>query len=130
MRKCIIKSNTYENSYLCGTASYTSDLYRAKIFDEDKIPKYILNDSDSEIIFLDSKEGLELLVKTIESLDRLISQEETRLKEMEEGRERLYNANPEMVLKYIEQHNKWNHPLIGITSETKKKIIEDIISLN
>ena len=126
MVNCIVKSNTYSNSYLCDTASYTSNLFRAKIFDEKEIPEYILNGND-EIILLNSEKGLELLVREIKFLDARIPQEEKKLEEMKEGREKLFNANPEMVSKYIEQHNKKNHPLIGIIAKTDERIIKEIV---
>ena len=126
MGNCIVKSNTYSDSYLCGTASYCSDLHKAKIFNYDKLPEYILNGSD-EIILLDSKEGLELLVNEIGLLDTQIPQAEGKLENMKEGRKALFNANPEMVSEYIKMHNKRYNDLIGISFETKKKIIEDII---
>ena len=126
MVNCIVKSNTYLDLYLCDTASYTGDLFRAKIFDEKEIPEYILNGND-EVILLNSEKGLELLVREIKSLDTLIPQEETRLEEMKKGLEALYNANPKMISKYIKQYNKKSHHLIGITAETESKIIKEIV---
>ncbi len=126
MRKCIVKSKTYSNTYLCGTASYCGDLYKAKIFEEDTFPNYIL-DGEDEIIYLDSKKGLELLTSAIKDLDKRIPLEETRLNNLKEGREALFNANPEMVSKFVERYNKRHNPLIGISSEEERKIIENII---
>ncbi len=126
MGNCIIKSKSYSNSYLCGTASYCSDLYKAKIFNYDELPEYILNGSD-EIILLDSKKGLELLVNEIKHLDRKIPQEESKLNDMKGGREALFNANPGMVSKFIERYNKRCNNLIGISPEEERKIIEGIV---
>ena len=126
MRKCIVKSKTYYNLYLCGTASYCGDLHKAKIFEEDTLPNYIL-DGEDEIIYLDSKKGLELLTSAIKDLDKRIPLEETRLNNLKEGREALFNANPEMVSKFVERYNKRHNPLIGISSEEERKIIEEIV---
>jgi len=126
MRKCIVKSNSYTDSYLCGSASYSSDLFSAKIFDQKDLPKHILNGSD-EIIFLDSEKGLELLVEEIELLDLHIPQEEAKLEEMKKGREKLYNANPEMISKYIKRYNQLNNGVIEVSSKRKEKIIEELV---
>ena len=126
MRKCVVKSKTYSNSYLCGTASYCGDLYKAKIFEEDTLPNYIL-DGEDEVIYLDSQKGLELLASAIKDLDKRIPLEETRLNDLKEGREALFNANPEMVSKFVERYNKRYNPLMGISSEEERKIIENIV---
>jgi len=126
MRKCIVKSKSYTDSYLCGSASYSSDLFRAEIFDEENLPKHILNGGD-EIIFLDSKKGLELLAEEIGFLDLHIPQEEAKLEEMKKGREKLYNANPEMVSKYIRRYNQLNNGVTEVSPKTKEKIIEEIV---
>ncbi len=126
MGNCIIKSNSYSNSYLCGTASYCGDLYKAKIFNYDELPEYLLN-GDDEIILLDSKKGLELLVNEIKHLNRKIPQEESKLNDMKDGQKALFNANPGMVSKFIERRNKRCNNLIGISSEEERKIIDEIL---
>jgi len=129
-RKCVVKSKEYGNdSYLSGTATYEDGLYNAKIFDEKDIPGFMKNDSSRyEIIFLDSEKGLELLLNEFKMLDSQIPEMERRLNEMKEGREKLYNSNPEMISEVIERYSRnTSGGLIQPSSETQRRIIEDII---
>lgn len=128
-RKCVIKSKDYINSYSSGDAMY-GDLLGAKIYDQDKIADYLENSSNNKIIFLDSEEGLELIVEEIAHLDNRIPQEERKLREMKEAREKFFNSNPEMVSRYIQKHNQLNNPLIGISPETKRRIVKEIVEQN
>ncbi len=125
-RKCVIYSKRYCGTYLSGSASYVSKLINAEIFTQSEIPDYQKNDSNNEVIFLDSQRGLELLAREIESLDRKIPQEEANLERLKKGREKLFNSNPEMLSKYIERHNFLQNPLIGTSPETKERIINEI----
>ena len=125
-KKCIIESKYYGGTYLSGTASYVSNLINAKIFKHSEIQDYQKNNPKNTIIFLDSEKGLELLAREIEHLDTQIPQDQSRLDNLKKGREKLYNANPEMISEYIEKHNFFQHPLIGIKEDTKQRIISKI----
>lgn len=72
-RKCIVKSKEYQDSYYQGGASYSSDL---KIFDYKNLSDWVKTDSDMEIIFLDSKKGLEILIDKLHTLQNYVSTEE------------------------------------------------------
>jgi hypothetical protein len=60
-KKCIIRHNGY-NLYFYKKGCHGSEFLKAKRYNGDNIPKYIRDNPKNEIIFLDSKEGLELLV--------------------------------------------------------------------
>jgi hypothetical protein len=126
VRQCIIKDRGY-NSYYYGGSTYGSELTRAIIFDEDKIPEHIKNNpKEEQIIFLDTKEGLELLVKEYKTLQHYKDIYEPRVNDAKEGMKKLLGFDS--VKKYIELHNKWNHPILGINHETENKIIEEIVA--
>ena len=114
------------NNYAYQIAVYGSDLYKAKIFEgnSEEYKKY-----GNEIILLNSKKGLELLAKEMEFLDRTIPQEEEKLEDMKNGRDRLYDSSPN-VQEYIKIHNQKINPIIGISEETKQEIIERIYLRN
>jgi hypothetical protein len=88
-RKCVVKSKEYTECYVYSTAVYGSDLYKAKIFDEDEIPEYYKNSCEEEIIFLDSEKGIELLKKEFNKFNSEIPEMERKLNEMKKGKERL-----------------------------------------
>ncbi len=69
-KKCIIKSKENSDSYYQGGASYSSDL---KIFDYKDIPGHLKNNAEDEIIFLDSKKGLEILIDKLHKLQNYVS---------------------------------------------------------
>jgi len=128
-RKCVIRSKEYGGDYFRDRVSCQSGLYHAKIFDEKDIPEFMKNDTlRHEIIFLDSEKGLELLLNEFKMLDSQIPEMERRLNEMKEGREKLYNSNPEMISEVIERYTRnTSGGLIQPSSETQRRIIEDII---
>jgi hypothetical protein len=123
-RQCIVINNSYK-SYYYGGASYGDDFLRAKVYNKSELPDYIKNDPDEKIIFLDTKEGLELLVKEFKNNQDYVKIYGPRVKEAEETMKKLFKFDS--VRKYIERHNKWNHHLIGISRETENKIIEEIV---
>ena len=99
---------------------------RQKIYNESEVPDYIKRNPKEKIIFLDTKEGLELLVKEFEENQHYAEIYEPRVRNAKETMKKL--SEFESVRKYIELHNKWNHPLIGISHETENRIIEEIVS--
>jgi hypothetical protein len=123
-KKFIVKDKT-NGSYYDGNASFHTNLYDAKIFDEKDLSNH--NYHGNEIIFLDTVKGLELLTEEIKSLDSQVPEAERRLNEMKKGREKLCNSNFKMVSKFVERYNKQNHHLIGISPDTEKRIIENIV---
>lgn len=125
-RKCIIKEKGCK-SYSTGLATYESNLYRAKIYNESEIPDYIKRDPEEEIIFLDTKEGLDLLVKEFETIQGQIDLYEGRVNEMKRGLDRLFKTNPNKINRYIEEHNKRHYK---ISNEEKDEILERIINEN
>jgi hypothetical protein len=131
-RKCVIRSKEYGGDYFIDRVSCQSGLYHAKIFDEKDIPEFMKNDNlRHEIIFLDSKKGLELLFNEIKMLDSRIPQEENFLNEMKNGRDKLYNSNPEMISEIIKKYNRnTSGGLIHVSPETEKEIIEEIVKNN
>jgi hypothetical protein len=60
-RKCVVKDKIYDFYYQDG-GNYVSSPFKA-IFEYNKIPENIKKDPKMEIIFLDTKEGLELLAE-------------------------------------------------------------------
>lgn len=127
--KCIVISKDYSgssNSYYYGGACYGSEFKKAMIFDFDKIPEYIKNDSSEEIIRLDSEKGLKLLIKEVKSLSHYVSIEKPRVKDAEKCLDKLYNFD--LIQEWVGLYNKWNNDIIGISHETENKIIEEVIS--
>jgi hypothetical protein len=62
------------NSFYCGGVSYyTINLYRAKTYGENEIPEEIKNNPNLEIINLDSKEGLEIILNEIHKTEHCMS---------------------------------------------------------
>jgi len=126
-RQCIVKLKNYEGSYYDGNAGYMDDFSRAKIYNENEVPEYIKNNpNEDEIIFLDTRKGLELLAKEYKQLQDYVDLYEGRVNEAKEGMKKLLGFDS--VKKYIELHNKWNHPLLGISRETENRIIEEIVA--
>ncbi|MEK6833506.1 MAG: hypothetical protein AABY32_05665 [Nanoarchaeota archaeon] len=122
-RQCVVTS--YGGNYYDGNVGYHSDFLDAKIFNENEIPDYIRNNRDDKIIFLDTKEGLELLVTEFKKLQHYTSIYESRVEDAKEGMKKLLGFDS--IKKYIEMRNKRNNPLIGISRQTEKKIIEKIV---
>jgi hypothetical protein len=125
-RKCIVKLKNYEGNYYDGNAGYMDDFSRAKIYNENEVPEYLKNNPNDEIIFLDTKKGLKLLVGEYKDLQDYVDIYESRVENAKKGMEKILGFDS--VKKYIDLHNKWNHPLIGISHETKSKIIEEIVA--
>ena len=128
-KKCVIRSKEYDdNTYVSGVATFESGLCNAQIFDEKKIPDSIKKDSlRYEIIYLDSKEGLELLTEEILSLNDEIPEAERRLNRMKKARDKLTNINPKLLEKYAKIYNRWNNPITGVSEKERKKIVELVV---
>jgi hypothetical protein len=125
-RQCIAML-TDGKSYYDGNAGYSSDFSSAKIYNESEVPEDIKrNTFEEKIIFLDTEEGLELLVKEFKDNQHYAEIYGSRVKNAEETMKKLYSFDS--VRKYIELHNKWYNPLIGISADTEKKIIEEIVA--
>jgi hypothetical protein len=60
-RKCVVKDKIYD-FYYQGGGNYASYPSKA-IFDYNALPDSVKKDSRLEVIFLDTKEGLELLAE-------------------------------------------------------------------
>jgi hypothetical protein len=125
-RQCIVKLKNYEGNYYDGNAGYMDNFLKAKIYNENEVPGYIKDNPNDETIFLDTKRGLELLAKEYKRLQDYVDLYESRVNDAKEGMKKLLGFDS--VKKYIDLHNKWYHPLIGISQETKNKIIEDIVA--
>lgn len=121
---CIIKEKD-GNSYYYGGGMYGSDLFRA-IYDYNKLPENEKNSYNDVIIFLDTKKGLEFLVDELHKLQNYVDNTEPRLKEVKNGLDKIYKMD--IIKEYVKEYNLRVHPVIGISSETKKKIIEDIVN--
>lgn len=122
-RQCIVTS--YNGMYWDGTAGYSRDFYKVKVFKESEVPEYVKNDSDNEIIFLDSEKGLEVLAREYEILQGYVDLHEQRINDAKKGMDKLLEFKN--LQKYIQMRNERTHPLIGINEETKKNIIKDIL---
>lgn len=123
-RQCIVKDKGY-NSYYYGGATYGSDICKAKIYNENEIPQYIKNNpQEQEIIFLDTREGLELLVENVERLQNYIRVEKPRLAQAESKLSMLKDFGS--VSRYLELYNKWHNPLTSVNEDIKTRIIEEI----
>lgn len=120
--KCIIKSKEYQDSYYQGGASYSSDI---KIFNYADIPGHLKNNTEDEIIFLDSKKGLEILIDKIHELQNYISTEEPILNKKKKELENLYSIP--LIQKYVKGYNKIPSVIRNPDIETNKKIIESIL---
>ena len=84
-RKCIIKTK-YGGIYLIGAAECGLNLYDAKIFKYEEVPSHIKFYIHNEIIFLDTKKGINLINKEIKELDSRIPQLEKELEGLKRGR--------------------------------------------
>lgn len=125
-RQCVVKDRGY-NSYYYGGATFGSELSKAIIYHENEIPEYIKNNpSENEIIFLDTKEGLGLLFREYENLQHYVDIYETRVNEAKKGMDKLWN-NFEKLRKCVELCNKWYHPIIGISEDQKKRLLEEVV---
>jgi len=127
-RQCIVLSEDYSkgsNVYYYGGATYGSDFYKAVIYNENEIPEFIKNNSHEKIIFLDTKEGLELLVNETHKLQRYVDEEEGRIARAKEGLNRLYSLP--LIQEYIKEHNKRYNNLLGLSPELKDRIIEELV---
>lgn len=89
-RKCIVKDRRY-NSFYHGGASYTTDLYEAKIYDENEVPNDIKNNPNLKVIPFNSKEGLEMITNEIQKTLDYISVKENSLKKGKRGLDELYS---------------------------------------
>jgi hypothetical protein len=126
-RRYIIK-DTKENLYVYGNARYGNKLYHAHIFDYNEEIGFFRTDKDAEIIFLDEKKGLELLVGERKKLLEESYRREEELKKLKEGVEKLHQANKEMVDEYESECFRKYNEASGISPETKKEIIENIVN--
>jgi hypothetical protein len=127
-RKCIVKCNGYE-AYHYGGGRYGNDFSKVNISYYGKLPKYIKNNLKNKIIFLDTAEGLELLVVESEKLQHQIEQEkdENEVKRMKKSLKSLYNSNPEMIDEYNCKRARCL-PISCFSHERKRLIIEEIVS--
>lgn len=130
-RKCIIRDKEAwregygHASYYEGGAMYGSNLYEAKIFDYNTMSNYLKDGIEHEIIFLDSKEGLELCVKEVEKIQGQIDLWEGRINSMKKGLDNLFNANPDMINEYITARNKRHYK---ISNEEDRMILRSIVN--
>jgi len=123
--KCVVRLKN-GGSYYDGNASYCSDFSKAKIYNENEIPDYIKNNSDEEIISLDSERGLKLLIKEVKSLSHYVSIEKPRVRDAEMCLDKLYHFD--LVQEWVRKYNKWNNALTGISRDTENKIIEEVVN--
>ena len=137
-RKCVLKDG---HNYSTGVATYQSEFGAAMIYDYDELEDWqksghVEYDGWSssypqrEIIFLDTERGLTLLAEEIETLERKIELAESRLEMDKRNYEKIRNAVPHLTDEYVKRHNKRYHPLIGISGNDKRMIIENIIKEN
>ena len=124
-RRCVVLGYRGKD-YWDGTATYSSDFNNAKIFKESEVPEWVKTHYDHKIIFLDTEEGLELLVKEFKNNQDYVDIYESRVEDAKATMKKLYKFDS--VRKYIEMHNKWYNPLIGISRETENRLIEEIVS--
>ena len=125
--KYIVRSKEYGGSYYDGCAGYHSDFLKAKIYNEGEVPDYIKNNPrEEEVIPLDSIEGLAILVEEFKNNQHFAEIYGARVADAQKTMKKLYKFN--QVKKYIEMHNKWNNSIIGISSDTENKILEEIVS--
>lgn len=123
--KCIVISKEYGEAYYDGNAGYSSEFSRAKIYNENEIPQYIKDNPREKIIHLDTEEGLSLLLNEFKRSQHFAEIYGPRVRDAEEIMEKLFGFD--LVRKYIELHNKWYNPLIGISRDTEKKILKEIV---
>lgn len=113
-------------NYFYGGASYGSELSKAKFFSENEIPKWMKEDTETEVISTDSKEGFSLLVEEIKRLQNYVDIEKPKVESAEGRLEMLYGFGG--IQEFVSEYNKKNHPLIGISPETENSIIEKIVN--
>ena len=123
-RLCIVTG--YGGSYYDGVATYSSEVSNAKIFKESEITDSIKNTPDHKIIFFDTKEGLQFLAEKYEDLQNHMEIYETRVKEVKESMKMLWD-NSEKLRKYVEEYNKSYHQLMGVSEDTKRRILEEVV---
>lgn len=103
---CIIKSKEYKNNtYYYGDAAYGSDLFRG-IHDYNKLKDFEKDGHSNEIIFVDSREGIEIIVDEIHKLQDYVEHNESRLNEKKEGLNFLYDLPH--IQKYVKAFNNIN----------------------
>lgn len=128
-RLCVIKDGDYKNQYIAEDYSSKKFLRNAKIFKEEEIPEGFKNTLSYPIIYLDSAEGLELIVNEIEYLNGLIKEAEKDLEEMKGEKKKLYNTNCEIIDDYFRVYNP-RARIRKINNEEKRTILEKIFSKN
>lgn len=124
-RLCIVTG--YGGSYYDGVATYSNEVSNAKIFKESELTDLIKNIPDCKMIFFDTREGLEFLAEKYEDLQNHMEIYETRVKEVKESMKMLWD-NSEKLRKYVEEYNKSYHQLMGVSEDTKRRILEEIVS--
>ncbi len=138
-RLCIVMNN---GSYWDGCASYCSDFNTAKIFKESELPDFIKEENKvhsdphasdyakkyrDKIVYLDTKEGLAFLFNQYENLQHFVDIEEPRVNSAKKAMEKMWNNSKELR-EYVKLHNKWYHPLIGISQDQKTRLLEEVIN--
>ena len=126
-RSYVVRERKSED-YFYGNSAYGKDLIKAKIFDFNETLGFFRTDEDAEIIFLDEEKGLELIAKERQKFSEIIDAKERELKEIKEYAIKFHQANKEMINKYEGEYFRRYNEAAGISSETKKSIIKDIIS--
>ncbi len=121
-KKCIVKLKEYENMYWQGVASYTSDM---KIFNYNDLENWVKNDSDMEVIFLDSKKGLEILIDKIHKLQTYVDNEEPILNKRKKELENLYSMP--LIQEYVKKYNQIPAMIREPSTKNNKRIIEKIL---
>jgi cell division ATPase FtsA len=68
----IVKTKN-NNSFYKSESCYTTDLYDAKFYNENEIPKELKDNPNHNIINLNSEEGLEIITSELQKSERYMS---------------------------------------------------------
>ncbi len=117
-RKFIAKEKGYFGYYQGGTG-YTPKFYCAKIFDESELSE-IPNLDDHEIIFLDTKEGLELILNEIEKTSKKIIEYTQEISLIKEGMSNLIKENYELIENSFKENKERFNYLTDLFEGNKK----------
>jgi hypothetical protein len=69
----VVKDMKCDSFYRGGASYYTDDLYNAKIYKGNKVPKEIRGNPDLKIVNLNSEEGLEMMLCEIHKTEHCMS---------------------------------------------------------
>ena len=123
-RKCVLYKKHY---YYAGDATFTEEFKDAKIYNYEDVP-YFLKRTANKIIFLDSPEGLELIVDEFLKIDSELTELKDKVNELEYAKNKIYNLSPAVISKYIGMIRKREkNQLVKMNYKQREQLLQEII---